>query len=126
EMILAIDRLGDDMHASLEQGAASQAQISAWKADIHQLDHRIGPLSKAFSESLGEGSRFIKMALTAANLVTAALLILLAVWRTRKLMAQRQAFRSALNAERERAQVTLASIGQAVISTDAAGRLDYM
>ncbi|TGT10322.1 PAS domain S-box protein, partial [Mesorhizobium sp. M3A.F.Ca.ET.174.01.1.1] len=49
----------------------------------------------------------------------------LAVWRTRKLMAQRQAFRSALNAERERAQV-MASIGQAVISTDAAGRLDYM
>ncbi|RWD60001.1 MAG: EAL domain-containing protein [Mesorhizobium sp.] len=126
EMILAIDRLGDDMHASLEQGPASQPQIVAWKADIHQLDHRIGPLSKAFSESLGEGSRFIKMALTAANLVTAALLILLAVWRTRKLMAQRQAFRSALNAERERAQVTLASIGQAVISTDAAGRLDYM
>ncbi|TGQ53192.1 EAL domain-containing protein [Mesorhizobium sp. M1C.F.Ca.ET.193.01.1.1] len=125
EMILAIDRLGDDMHARLEQGPASQAQIVAWKADIHQLDHRIAPLSKAFSESLGEGSRFIKMALTAANLVTAALLILLAVWRTRKLMAQRQAFRSALNAERERAQV-MASIGQAVISTDAAGRLDYM
>ncbi|RWB61346.1 EAL domain-containing protein [Mesorhizobium sp.] len=126
EMILAIERLGDDMHRRLEQGSASQAEISAWKADIHQLDHRIGPLSKAFSDSLGEGSRFIKMALTAANLVTAALLILLAVWRTRKLMAQRQAFRSALNAERERAQITLASIGQAVVSTDAVGRLDYM
>ncbi|MDG4881098.1 EAL domain-containing protein [Mesorhizobium sp. WSM4884] len=126
EMILAIEKLGDDMHGRLEEGPASQAEISAWKADIHQLDHQIGPLSKAFSDSLGEGSRVIKMALTAANLVTAALLILLAVWRTRKLMAQRQAFRSALNAERERAQITLASIGQAVISTDAAGRLDYM
>ncbi|RVD60476.1 EAL domain-containing protein [Mesorhizobium sp. M2D.F.Ca.ET.223.01.1.1] len=126
EMILAIERLGDDMHRRLERGPASAAEIGLWKAQIHGLDHRIGPLAKAFSDSLGEGSRFIKMALTAANLATAALLILLAVWRTRKLIQQRQAFQHALNAERERAQVTLASIGQAVISTDAEGRLDYM
>ena len=126
EMILAIEKLGDGVHGRLEQGPASPAEISVWKADIHRLNHQIGPLSKAFSDSLGEGSRFIKMALTLANLATAILLILLAVWRTRKLMAQRQAFQSALNAERERAQITLASIGQAVISTDAQGRLDYM
>ncbi|AZO36724.1 EAL domain-containing protein [Mesorhizobium sp. M2A.F.Ca.ET.037.01.1.1] len=126
EMILAIEGLGDEMNRRLEKGPATLAEISLWKAKIHQLDRRIGPLAKAFSDSLGEGSRFIKMALTAANLATAALLILLVVWRTRKLMIQRQAFQSALNAERERAQITLASIGQAVISTDAEGRLDYM
>ncbi|QPC90898.1 EAL domain-containing protein [Mesorhizobium sp. INR15] len=126
DMILSIERLGDTMHESLRNGPASVAQAKVWKAEIHQLDRQIGPLSKAFSDSLGEGSRFIKMALTLANLVTAALLILLAVWRTRKLLGQRQAFQNALNAERERAQVTLASIGQAVISTGADGRLDYM
>ncbi|TIU67138.1 MAG: PAS domain S-box protein, partial [Mesorhizobium sp.] len=126
EMILAIEGLGDKMNRRLEKEPATPAEISLWKAKIHQLDRQIGPLAKAFSDSLGEGSRFIKMALTAANLATAALLILLVVWRTRKLMIQRQAFQSALNAERERAQITLASIGQAVISTDAEGRLDYM
>lgn len=125
-MILAIQRLGDAMHERLGKGPASAAEISAWKAEIHRLDHQVSPLSKAFSDSLGEGSRFIKILLTSANLVTAALLILLAVWRTRKLLAQRQAFQMALNAERERAQITLASIGQAVISTGADGRLDYM
>ncbi|BAV47866.1 hypothetical protein MLTONO_2963 [Mesorhizobium loti] len=125
-MILAIQQLGDAMHATLSRGQASPAEINAWKTDIHQLDRQISPLSKAFSDSLGEGSRFIKLLLTLANLVTAALLILLAVWRTRKLLAQRQAFQLALNAERERAQVTLASIGQAVISTGRDGRLDYM
>ncbi|WP_202325921.1 EAL domain-containing protein [Mesorhizobium sp. 113-3-9] len=125
-MILAIQRLGDTMHAALGKGPASAAEISAWKAEIHRLDRQVTPLSKAFSDSLGEGSRFIRMLLTFANLVTAALLILLAVWRTRKLLAQRQAFQLALNAERERAQVTLASIGQAVISTGRDGRLDYM
>ncbi|KQU79184.1 PAS domain S-box protein [Mesorhizobium sp. Root102] len=125
-MILALQQLGEAMHETLGKGPASAAEISAWKAQIHQLDHQINPLSKAFSDSLGEGSRFIKMLLTFANLVTAALLILLAVWRTRKLLAQRQAFQLALNAERERAQITLASIGQAVMSTGADGRLDYM
>ncbi len=124
-MILAIQRLGDTMHATLVKGPASAAEISAWKAEIHRLDRQVTPLSKAFSDSLGEGSRFIRR-LTFANLVTAASLILLAVWRTRKLLAQRQAFQLALNAERERAQVTLASIGQAVISTGRDGRLDYM
>lgn len=125
-MILEIDRLGTTIHQGFVEGAVSAAQISTWKAQIHQLNHLIGPLSKAFSDSLGEGSRFIKMVLTLANLVTAALLILLAVWRTRKLLAQRRAFQSALNAERERAQITLASIGQAVISTQADGLVDFM
>ncbi|TPL92275.1 EAL domain-containing protein [Mesorhizobium sp. B2-3-12] len=125
-MILAIQQLADTMHNELSKGPASATQISGWKTQIRQLDHQISPLSKAFSDSLGEGSRFIKMLLTSANLVTAALLILLAVWRTRKLLAQRQAFQLALNAERERAQVTLASIGQAVISTGPDGRLEYM
>ncbi len=125
-MIVEIDRLGTTIHQGFVEGAVSAAQINTWKAEIHQLNHLIGPLSKAFSDSLGEGSRFIKMVLTLANLVTAALLILLAVWRTRKLLAQRRAFQSALNAERERAQITLASIGQAVISTGAGGLLDYM
>ncbi|MET2830298.1 EAL domain-containing protein [Mesorhizobium shangrilense] len=125
-MILVIDRLGETMHRRYVEGPASTEQIASWKAEIHRLDRQIGPLSKAFSDSLGEGSRFIKMALTLANLLTAALLILLAVWRTRKLLEQRQAFQNALNAERERAQITLASIGQAVISTGPDGRLDYM
>ncbi len=124
--ILAIDRLGEAMHRRYLEGPASVEQIANWKADIHRLDHQIGPLSKTFSDSLGEGSRFIKIALTLVNLLTAALLILLAVWRTRKLLGQRLAFQNALNAERERAQVTLASIGQAVISTGPDGRLDYM
>ncbi|TGQ71066.1 MAG: EAL domain-containing protein [Mesorhizobium sp.] len=125
-MILAIQRLGDTMHEALGNGPASSTEISDWKTRIHQLDRQITPLSKAFSDSLGEGSRFIRMLLTFANLVTAALLILLAVWRTRKLLAQRQAFQLALNAERERAQITLASIGQAVIGAGPDGRLDYM
>jgi diguanylate cyclase (GGDEF)-like protein/PAS domain S-box-containing protein len=41
-------------------------------------------------------------------------------------MKQRLSFENALKAEKERAQVTLASLGEAVISTDVDGRLEYM
>lgn len=50
----------------------------------------------------------------------------LIVWHTRKMIEQRLAFENALKIEKEQAQVTLASLGEAVISTDADGRLEYM
>ena len=42
------------------------------------------------------------------------------------MMKQRLTFENALKVEKEQAQVTLASLGDAVISTDADGRLEYM
>jgi len=51
---------------------------------------------------LGEGSRTIKLILTFVNITTAAILILLLVWHTRRLVLQRQSFEDALRAEKER------------------------
>lgn len=80
----------------------------------------------AFAESLGSGSRQVKFVLMIANLFTAGLLGLLLLTMTRYFLAQRRRFVHALQAEKERAQITLASIGDAVISTDAQGRVDYI
>ncbi|TWI01993.1 GGDEF domain-containing protein [Bradyrhizobium daqingense] len=55
-----------------------------------------------FSTVLGEGSRAIKVTLTCLNIATAATLILLLIWHTRRLVQQRQAFEDALYAEKER------------------------
>jgi PAS domain-containing protein len=60
------------------------------------------------------------------NLLTALFLIAMAWLRSSKLLAQRQAFASALQEERERAQITLESIGDAVITTDVDGCITYM
>lgn len=125
-ILLQLDRLGRTMETRLREGPALPLQVETWKAEIQRLDRLMTPLAVAFSESLGEGSRALKRALMGANLVIAALLILVAIWRTRKLLAQRLAFQSALGAERKRAQITLASIGQAVLSTGPDGLLDYM
>lgn len=60
------------------------------------------------------------------NLATALFLITIAWRRSSKLLAQRQAFASALQEEKERAQITLQAIGDAVITTDVDGCIVYM
>lgn len=60
------------------------------------------------------------------NLLTAMFLIAIAWRRSSKLLAQRQAFASALQEEKERAQITLQAIGDAVITADVEGSIGYM
>jgi len=124
--LLRLAALGETMHARFSEGSADPADISRWKEDIHDINEKITPLTAAFAQSLGEGSRAIADLLLAANILTACMLIALAIWRTGKLLAQRTSFETALNAERERAQITLASIGDAVLTANAEGRVDYM
>ena len=118
--------LADAIYEEFNGGSDVGARAKARKQQIDLINLRLAPAAIAFSRSLGEGSRSIKLVLTVANLLTAVLLISLIVFHTRKLMRQRFAFENALKAEKERAEVTLASIGEAVISTNADGRLDYM
>ncbi|WP_204310398.1 PAS domain-containing protein, partial [Stenotrophomonas maltophilia] len=54
------------------------------------------------------------------------MLILLAFLRTRQQLMQRQEVENALDAERERAQITLASIGDGVITADTQGGIAYL
>lgn len=104
----------------------SRAQIDGWIASIDALDEQITPLTMRFGEALGRGSRAITYILFGVNVVAATLLILLAAWRTKTLLNQQSAFQRELSAERKRARVTLSSIGQAVLTTDHEGRLDYL
>ena len=117
--------LGDVIHEQFSSGSGTgQAQVRREKIDL--IDRQLAPIAMAFSRSLGEGSRFITFLLTMVNLLTATSLVSLIVWHTRGILLQRLTFENALKVEKERAQVTLASLGEAVISTDADGRLNYM
>jgi diguanylate cyclase (GGDEF)-like protein/PAS domain S-box-containing protein len=118
--------LGDAIHEEFTSAPGNSGRAGIRKEQIELIDRRLAPIARAFSESLGEGSRSIKFLLTIANLLAAISLVLLIVWHTRKLVKQRSTFEKALKIEKEQAQVTLASLGEAVISTDADGRLEYM
>lgn len=121
-----LTELAEQMQRQISADLVAPPDIAAWKAEIYAINSRVTPMEKAFSDTLGEGSRVIQRVLLVANLLSAALLILLALLRTRKLLNQRHASESALQAEKERAQVTLASIGDAVITIDADGLTSYL
>lgn len=104
----------------------STLQLTSLRDRIDQFNKRFAPEAMSFAKSLGNGSRQVKFILVIANLCTAALLVALLMTMTRYFMAQRRKFVHALRNEKERAQITLAAIGDAVISTDAQGNVDYM
>lgn len=64
-----------------------------------------------------KGSRFIQQLLIFINLATALMLILLALLRTHKILAQRRALPRRCRWRKRRALVTLESIGDGVITT---------
>jgi diguanylate cyclase (GGDEF)-like protein/PAS domain S-box-containing protein len=124
--ILELEALGKSIRSEISAGPASAERSAFLQAEIYVLDQQITPLTLAFSRSLGEGSRAIKDILLVVNFASAIMLIALAVRRTRKLIRQRQAVEAALDAERERAQITLSSLGEAVVTINAGGFVDYL
>jgi diguanylate cyclase (GGDEF)-like protein/PAS domain S-box-containing protein len=124
--VLALEDLAQQMHQRISGGTATAPELEAWKQQVYAINLQVTPVEKAFSDTLGEGSRFIQRLLLGANVAVAVVLILLATLRTLKLLQQRESFDLALRTEKERAQTTLASIGDAVIRTDPYGCLEYM
>ena len=124
--LVQLDRIAQQMHASLQAGEATVQDVAHWKRQILAINDGVTPAAVAFSDALGQGTRFMLKLLVALNLGAALVLIALALWRTGKLLGQRQDFAIALQAEKDRAQVTLASIGDGVIATDVDGSIVYM
>ncbi|AIR91684.1 EAL domain-containing protein [Pseudomonas cremoricolorata] len=121
-----LDTLAQDMRSAFADGPPSAEQEAYWRNRIVALNEGVTPAAKAFSDALGEGSRMLLRGLLITNLVTALFLITMAWRRSSKLLTQRQMIAAALELERERAQITLASIGDAVITTDVEGGITYM
>lgn len=121
-----LDSVARQMYDGISRGVASDTQIGHWKEQISSINEGVTPAAMAFSNALGEGARFLLRMLVATNLVTALFLIVLALLRSHKLLVQRHAFATALQVEKERAQVTLQSIGDGVITTDVEGLIAYM
>lgn len=124
--LLELSALGGSVRASLARGPVTLDELRSLKTRIYQFNEHMTPFAVAFSESLGTGSRAVRNILTIVNFITAAVLISLLGWHTRILLVQRRRFESALKGEQERAQITLASIGDAVIRVDMKGRIQYL
>ena len=124
--LVKLDDVAREMHQRVVDNQANAGDIKRWKAQVFAINDGVTPAAKAFSDALGEGSRVILRLLLVTNLATALGLIVLALLRTHKLLKQRHAFAEALQLEKDRAQITLQSIGDGVITTDVEGAIAYM
>ena len=98
--LVQLDQVAQDMHQRFVAGQASAAEVEGWKEEIFAINEAVTPAARAFSDALGEGSRLILRLLLVVNLATALGLIVLALLRTHKLLAQRHAFADALQQEK--------------------------
>ena len=124
--LVQLDEVAHEMHARIQEGNVTNSEVMGWRQRISAINEGVTPAAKAFSDALGEGSRVILRILLVVNLATALCLIILALLRTHKLLEQRHGFAVALQMEKERAQITLESIGDGVITTDVDGSIVYM
>lgn len=102
-MLLELTIFGEAIDEEMKRGPIGDAQrVKHLTGRLYELNSQFTERANRFSVALGEGSRTIKALLTLANLVAAGTLILLTVWRIRRLVLQREAFENALKAEKER------------------------
>lgn len=71
-------------------GIDDQQKQQYWQARLNEINERVTPLTRAFSASLGEGTRFVQAGLLIANLAIAALFVVLTLWRLNSFLRHRR------------------------------------
>ncbi|WP_407150846.1 putative bifunctional diguanylate cyclase/phosphodiesterase [Bradyrhizobium sp. ORS 86] len=104
----------------------SAATIRHWAERIGAVDAALSALAVDFSDHLGKASRQVSWLLLLVNALIAACLAGIVLFHTRRILQRRWLAETALAVEKERAQLTLASIGDAVIVTTPDDRVGYM
>ncbi len=102
-MLLELNVFGEVIRGDMKDGPIRDGdRLQFLSSRLSELNTQFTGHAERFSAVLGKGSRTIKLVLTWLNIATAAALILLLIWHTRRLVLQRQAFEDALHAEKER------------------------
>lgn len=95
QMVINLDDLAQRIFAD-EAVLTDPAAQAGWRREIASINERITPLTKQFSESLGEGTRVVQDALWLANIALAAVFIALTLWRLNRFITQRRVIESEL------------------------------
>lgn len=126
QYINALRELSQEIRQRTTAGNVDAAERERWRNSIRDINAGATPAARQFGEALGESSRHIVLLLMWTNMGMAAVLILLTLWHTHKLLIQGQRAERALEAEREQARTTLTAIGDAVVTTKVHGEVLYL
>jgi diguanylate cyclase (GGDEF)-like protein/PAS domain S-box-containing protein len=132
ELIAQLDEVGRRIDARIRAGAGLPVLLPLLE-EVDRINQQVRPLEDEFSALLGAISRQVTVLLLSLLTVLATALFTVALLISRSMLRRTEAAEAALRAseasmhdEQERAQVTLGSIHDGVISTDAHGCVKYL
>jgi diguanylate cyclase (GGDEF)-like protein len=123
--ILQLREIGTRLHALTHAEGSADAGADRLIDEIEEVDRQATRAEDGFSRSLDEASHITRDALIFALTISAALLLSVVTTFMRRLFARGEQLEDELRKSEKLAEVTLASIGDAVIRTDEAGRVTY-
>ncbi len=94
--------------------------------EVDRIDLAIAPVSAAFGAGLAGMTESVHLGLLTIGILLSLALVAAIVWRTQVLWRSNEQAHRQLASERRRAAITLASIGDAVVTTDERGKVTYM
>jgi len=122
------DQLLDEVTPGRDAGGRE-----ALLAQIDQIDFALRPLEDEFSDTLGEASRTTALILEWSAALSSGLFLAIGIVLSHAIMRRTDLMEKALHtserrvlAEQQRAQVTLASIFDGVLTANAEGRIDFL
>lgn len=121
--LLRLSKVGREIHASVREEDWARAQALLRRAS--RIDAALTPMEIAFTDQIGVAARLgeeaflLAMALAALGMSVAGLL------RTSALVSRNRRTEALIREQRERAQVTLEAIRDAVITTSADGTVRF-
>lgn len=124
--VLALQTLGNNIYARRNTGnPVSAKEVEEWRKSISNIKNTVMPLAKQFSASLGERSRYLGNLLLLVNVVTALLLSALYWVSVQRAIAESNKAYGKLEVERQRSGITLAALGDGVLTLDMQQRIRY-
>ncbi|CAB3762332.1 EAL domain-containing protein [Paraburkholderia solisilvae] len=123
--ILRLREIGARLHALTHVEGSADGGAAGAIDEIEAVDRQATRAEDGFSRSLDEASHITRDALIVALTTSAVLLLSVVTTFMRRLFARGERLEGELRKSEKLAEVTLASIGDAVIRTDEAGRVTY-
>ena len=92
--LFQMEELADEMAAA---ALVQPWQRRDWAERLDAINDQVTPLTHAFSNSLGQGTRFVQAGLLIANLAIAALFVALTLWRLNSFLKHRRSIEHELS-----------------------------